>query len=340
MTAYFYAGAVFLSLVLGMLVLRRAALGRMRAWAKRTVWEGDDLLVEHLAQVRPWEGLLLALYLSVRSLQIPASAHRFLYVFLVLVLTYRAVRLLQDAAAFAVRRLALPEPGQAQAIAQSTVRNIIYLLNALIWVGALLFALGNLGINITAMLTGLGIGGVAVALAAQAVLSDLFSAMAIFLDRPFVVGDAIAVDSFSGTVEQIGIKTTRVRSVSGELLVFPNSFLASAKIRNFRYLRERRATLSLGISRRTPLEKIRRVGPLVREIVSKAPAARLERVHLNEIAEAAFKFEAVYVVMDPDFNRYMDLQEEIHFALIEGLKKEGISLAYPTQVLLQEPQSA
>lgn len=333
---YLVAGGTFLAVLAFLILLRRLVFDKIGAWAKKA--GGDELLADLLNQVRLPESLALALYLAVGPLEVPARLDRLLFVLLVLLLTYRVVRMLQDIAAYSVRRMVLPE-GMAGLAHHDTARNITYLSNALIWVGGAVFALGVLGVNVTAMLTGLGIGGVAVALAAQAVLSDFFSAVAIFLDKPFVVGDAIAVDGLQGTVEHIGVKTTRVRSLSGEMLVFSNSFLTSSKIRNFQHLQARRVLFNFGVSRQTSLEKIRKLSGLIKEIVSKTPHARLERAHFKGIGEFSLDFEVVYYVLDPDYNRYMDLNEGIHLALLEALQREQVALAYPTRLLIQERAS-
>lgn len=332
---YVYAALSFLAVLGVLLLLKLIVLDQLKAWAKKTEWKGDDLLVELLDQIRLPEGILLALYWAIRPLEVPTRMTRILYIALVLVLTYRVVRVLQEISAYALKS-ALGPPGAAEEGRQATVRNLTYLVHGLLWVAGVVFALGNLGVNVTAMLTGLGIGGVAVALAAQAVLSDLFSAVAIFLDQPFVVGDSIAVDGFQGTVEHIGVKTTRVRALSGEMLVFSNSYLTSSKIRNFRHLRERRVLFSFGVSRQTPPEKIRRVVEAVKDLVSKASHVRLDRAHFKGIGEFSLDFEVVYFVLDSDYNRHMDINEGIQLALIEALKREGVSLAYPTRLVIQE----
>ena len=254
-----------------------------------------------------------------------------------LLVAYRSARILQDLAAYAVRRTVLPE-GVAGAAHHETVRNITILNNTLIWAGALLLVLGLLGINVSKVLTGLGIGGVAVAVAAQAVLADLFSAIAIFLDKPFSVGDSIVVDGLQGTVEHIGVKTTRVRALSGEMLIFSNSFLTSAKIRNFQHLQARRIIFDFGVSRRTPTDKIRKVTQLVKEIIARAPKTRRDRAQFNALGDKSLDFEVVYHVLDPQYNLYMDLHEGIMLELLEALEREGVALAYPTRIMIHEGQ--
>lgn len=331
---YLLAAGTFIGALVALVVLRRYVLDRLQAWIQKTKG-GDELSVKLLGQVRVREGLLLAAYLATRYLDLNGRLDRLLSAVVVLALTYRAARILQIVSADALRRAVLPEgtPAPAQ---QGTARALTYLTDALIVLGGLIFALGALGIKVTALVAGLGIGGVAVALAAQAVLGDVFSAIAIFLDKPFVVGDAVSVDGLQGTVEHIGMKTTRVRSLSGEMLVFPNSLLTSSKIRNYQNMLARRVLFGFGVSRRTPADKIKRVVELVKEIVSRAPRVRLDRAHFKGIGEFSLDFEVVYHVLDADYNRYMDLNESIQLGILEALRKEGVELANPTRTVIQE----
>jgi small-conductance mechanosensitive channel len=202
---------------------------------------------------------------------------------------------------------------------------------------AVLFVLSNLGFNVSSMLAGLGIGGVAVALAAQAVLGDLFSAFAIYLDRPFVVGDFIVVGDKQGTVEQIGIKTTRVRSLSGEMLVFANSRLTSAEIQNFRQLIERRIVVIVGVPYQTSAEQVRIIPELLKSAVAASAKARFDRAHLKAFEQSGFSFELVYFVTDPTYAVYMDANQAIHLAILDAFRKEKIFFAMPATVFHQAP---
>jgi len=285
--------------------------------------------VDFIDQFRGPETLLLALWVSIRHLTLEHAAIRCFHLIVVIALTYRFVRLGQNIISLAVHRVVSGGEEHSQAHGD-TARNIVYIINALLWLSGLSFILASLGIKLTALLAGLGIGGVAVALAAQAILSDLFSAVAIFLDKPFGVGDDIALDNdWAGKVVRIGLKTTRVRAVSGEMLVFPNSTLASTKLRNLSRRIERRVVFGWSLAQGTAPEKLRRTVDLAKEIVSKSPQVRLERAHFKGIGPWAMEFEACYTVHDSDHERYLDVNQEIQLALVEGLKREGIELAPP-----------
>lgn len=202
-----------------------------------------------------------------------------------------------------------------------------------IWTVVVLFILDQLGFNITALVAGLGIGGVAIALAVQNILGDLFASLSIVLDRPFVVGDFIVVDDLLGTVERVGIKTTRLRSLGGEMLVFSNSDLLKSRIRNFKQMSQRRVLFTVGVTYETPAEQVRAITGMLREAIEAQRRTRFDRAHFKEYGDSALVFEAVYYVLDADYNFYMDTQEAINLAILARFAGEGIDFAYPTRTL-------
>lgn len=199
-----------------------------------------------------------------------------------------------------------------------------------VWVIAVLMLLANLGVNITALVTGLGIGGVAVALAVQNVLSDLFASLSIALDKPFKVGDALVIDDVIGKVEHIGIKSTRIRAVGGEQVVISNAQLLSARVRNFGRAEERRAFYTIGVTYETPADKLRRVPAIVEGIIASMPGARFERCHFLRFGPYSLDFEMAFYSTSPDFNSLVELQQEFNLRLVEAFAFEGIHFAYPT----------
>jgi small-conductance mechanosensitive channel len=203
----------------------------------------------------------------------------------------------------------------------------------------ILFALDNLGVAVTPMLTGLGIGGIAIALAVQNILGDLFGSVSILLDRPFVVGDSIQVGDKSGTVERIGIKTTRVRANSGEQLVFANTDLLASRVQNFKRMSERRVQFPIGIAYETPSDRIRALPALIRAAIEKQSPVRFDRCHLKSFGAYSLDYEAVYFVLTPDFKTYMDIQQAINFELFDLFAAQGIEFAYPTQAQVVKPTS-
>jgi len=208
-----------------------------------------------------------------------------------------------------------------------------FMLRVVVWAAVLLVLLDNLGLDIAPLIAGLGVGGVAVALAAQNILGDLFSSLSIVLDKPFVVGDFIVVGDFMGSVEYVGLKTTRLRSLSGEQVVFSNTDLLNSRIRNYGRMFERRVLSSIGVIYQTPAEKLRRIPTIIREIVEKQDKVRFDRAHFQKFSDSALTFEFVYYVLTPDYNYYMDVQQSINLALFEQLAAEGVEFAYPTQTV-------
>ena len=209
-----------------------------------------------------------------------------------------------------------------------------FLVRLVVWAAVLLVLLDNLGVNVTTLIAGLGVGGIAVALAAQNILGDLFSSLSIVFDKPFVVGDFIIVGDFLGSVEHVGLKTTRLRSLSGEQLVFSNTDLLNSRVRNYGRMFERRVVSSLRVTYRTPADKLARIPAMIREIAEREQKLRFDRAHFQALAESALLFEYVYYILTPDYNFYMDVQQRINIALFERFAAEGIEFAYPTQTVL------
>lgn len=210
-------------------------------------------------------------------------------------------------------------------------RIISVFIRFLAWTVALIILLDNLGIKISALVAGLGIGGIAVALAAQVFLSDLFSYFTIYFDRPFEVGDYIVIDDFSGTVENIGIKTTRLLSLSGEQLVFSNADLTSSRLRNYKRMVNRRINFEIAVSYQTTYHQLKEIPELIAGIIKSIPETRFDRSHFKSFGEYNLRFETVYYVTTSNYSTYMDIQQEINLRIKEEFEKRGINFTYPSQ---------
>ena len=334
-SAYLLAVATFLAVLWGFLLARRVFINRLHALAKLTETHLDDLVVEMLEKVRAPECYVVAFYMALRPLEVHARFDRGLHVVVVIMVAYRIVTMFQAAVGYGVEKMILAE--DSDVAHRDTAQTVTFAAQGFIWVGAFLFVLSNLGFNVTSMVAGLGISGIAVALAAQAVLGDLFSAVAIYLDKPFVVGDAIKVGDLSGTVEHIGVKTTRVRSINGELLVFPNAALTSQRIQNFKQLTERRAFIAFSLPGDTAPSILKKVPGHGRSAVGKAKDARLERSHMSGVRDGALEFELVFYVRGTDYGLYMDAQETVLLDLLESLRLEGVSITGPARRMTVAP---
>ena len=207
------------------------------------------------------------------------------------------------------------------------------MVELVIWSIALILFLDNIGIQITSLVTGLGIGGVALAFAAQAILVDLFCSFTIFFDKPFEIGDFIIVGDQMGTVEYIGMKTTRLRALSGEQLVLANSDLTKSRIQNYKTMAERRVLFKLGVTYDTALAKLKEIPGVIKNIISNVPQTRFGRAHFCAYGAYSLDYEIVYYVLSSDFDIYMDINQEIYFQIKEEFEHRGIEFAFPTQTV-------
>jgi small-conductance mechanosensitive channel len=229
----------------------------------------------------------------------------------------------------------------ADQVFNGSIDIINFVSRALIWSLLILVALSNLGVNITALLAGLGVGGVAVALALQSILGDLFASLSIALDKPFVVGDRLVIDTFIGNVEHIGIKTTRLRSETGEQIVLSNADILKSRVRNFGRVAELRVLAAVRVSYETPSEKLREIPKLLESIVREQPNTRFERSHFKTLGDAALHFELSYFVQQPSVNPLMDLQQTINFRIVDEIRRLGVEFDDTTQrVVLKQPRAA
>lgn len=298
-----------------------------------------DLAAELLAKTRFFILVLLSLYAGSLVLAFPPKADIVVTAVAILAFLLQAAIWGNHAITFwledyRVKRL------KEDAVGVTMVTTLAFLVRVVMWAVIVLIVLDRFGVNITALVAGLGIGGIAVALAVQNILKDLFASLSIVLDKPFVIGDFITVDGFMGTIEDIGLKTTRVRSLGGEKLIFPNSNLLESRIRNYRDMRERRVLFSIGVVYQTPPDKVRAIPGLIRELIGKQENTRFERCHFNSFGDSSLGFETVYWMTVPDYNIFMDTQQAIYLELLERFEHEGIEFAYPTRTLFIEPLEA
>jgi small-conductance mechanosensitive channel len=217
----------------------------------------------------------------------------------------------------------------SEATAQNAMGVVRFFALAALWTSVAILVLGTVGVEVTPLLAGLGIGGIAVGFALQRILGDIFCSVAILLDRPFEVGDLIEAGAYTGTVERIGVKTTRVRSLGGEQIIFPNSDLIQSRIRNFKRMTERRLAFRFSVPYGTPHPTVERIPGLVRDIVEGLETTRVDRVHFAAFGETGMSFEVVYFVLYPDMNRAMDVQQQINLELLSAFERLGIRLGPP-----------
>ncbi|MGC9311330.1 MAG: mechanosensitive ion channel family protein [Sediminispirochaetaceae bacterium] len=216
---------------------------------------------------------------------------------------------------------------------EKRTRPLLSLISFLLWIIAALFLLDNFGFNISTLVAGLGVSGIAVAIAAQGILGDLFNYFVIFLDRPFELGDFIIFDDKLGSIEKIGIKTTRIRALGGEQLVVANSALVNARLHNYKRMERRRVVFRIGVTYQTPSQQLEEIPRLIREIIESIELTQFDRSHFQGYGDFALTFESVYYVLTADYAVYMDIQQEINLRIYKAFEERGIEFAYPTQTL-------
>jgi small-conductance mechanosensitive channel len=259
----------------------------------------------------------------------PPSLQKAIDVLGVAVLTVLGIRLLVAVVYYTFEKYFLTR----EEVRKQNIRRLLPVIKVAIWGVGVMFLLDNLGFRISTVGAGLGIGGIAVALAAQAVLGDLFSYFSILLDRPFELGDFIIVGDYMGTVEYTGIKTTRIRSLGGEQLVFSNTDLTNSRIRNYKRMQRRRVVFKFGVTYQTSTERLKEIPGIIGGIMEGVDDAVLDRAHFFEYGDFSLNFEIVYYVLTGNYNKYMDIQQQINLAINEEFAKRGIEFAYPTQTL-------
>ena len=330
-----YALATFnlAALVIVLMLSKRLLVRHFGKLAAKTANDFDDFLVSLFAQVGAPVFIVASLSFVTLPLHLEDQVRSIIRYVLVIVVTVRAVLIAQEIVRYSIgksyRRARPDDPAS-----ETVIKNLTNIVRWAIWALGAVFVLDNLGVNISTLVAGLGIGGIAIALAAQAVLGDLFSALSIWVDKPFEVGDFIIVDGLMGSVEYVGLKTTRIRSLSGEQLIFSNSDLTKSRIKNYKRMQARRISFKLGVVYQTPLDKAKKLPEIIKAIFAKIKEVRLDRVHFESFGDFSLNYEIVYFVLSADYNFYMDKQQEINFAVKESFEREQIEFAYPTQTLL------
>lgn len=332
MSSYVSVAAFLVFGAIAILLFKAIVLKRLKRWAERSATQWDDFAVSVLEKTAVPLLLAALVYTGVSGLKLHPTFSKGLHAAFMAFVTFLAARTLILSLDLSIQGY-LSRHEKDSSSNSNGLRALWAILKFLVWGGALVFFLDNLGFHVTSIVAGLGIGGVAVALAAQSVLGDLFSYFAIFFDKPFEIGDFITVGDHMGTVEYIGIKTTRLRSLGGEEIVFHNSDLTGSRLNNFKRMAQRRIVFSLGLTYDTDLPKLKRVPELLKSIITRTPDTTFDRAHFASYGPSSLVFEVVYFVLSADYNKYMDIQQQINFTIREEFDKLGLSFAFPTQTI-------
>lgn len=326
--------AIFILLIIVVKICQGLLMKFLKAWAKKTTTKIDNKFVIAFEQkIKPFLNLLYfsIFYFSIKQLNFNPQIEKFLNIFFIVLLTFFGVRFLLSILIYSMETYWIKkekDPSKKQ-----TLKGIMTILNLVAWSIVIIILLDNLGIKVSALVAGLGIGGIAIALAAQTLLGDFFSYFIIFFDRPFKIGDFIIVGDYLGTVDRIGLKTTRIHSLSGEQIIFSNQDLTNSRVRNYKRMDRRRVSFQFGVIYQTSLEQLKKIPRIVENIITNIPETSFDRAHFASYGDSGLIFEVVYYVLSNDYNKYMNVQQEINFQLKEVFEKEEIEFAYPTQTI-------
>jgi small-conductance mechanosensitive channel len=330
--------AVMLAVVIGSYIIIALLRRRLKKIAVKTKTDIDDLVVDILQRTKFLFLLIFSLFIASRILDLPDKVAGF-------AVTVFNLSLLLQSAVWGIGVINFitekykKQKLQEDAASATTFSALGFVGKLVLWSLVLLMALDNLGFDITALVAGLGISGIAIALAVQNILGDLLASLSIVMDKPFVLGDFIIVDNHLGSVEHVGLKTTRIRSLSGEQLIFSNNDLLNSRIRNFKRMAERRVVFGLGVTYQTPADKLKKIPVIIRETIEARESIRFDRAHFKDFGDFSLNFEIVYWIVSPDYTLYMDIQQEINLELYNRFAQESIEFAYPTQTLFVENQA-
>ena len=330
--SWLIAIVVFVLAILVIKLLKHVIVNRLGKLAEKTTTEWDNNIVNAMNLTKFWFILLLAIFVASIPLSLPEKFHTIIKNAAIIALLIQAGIWLSDVI---VNHLEQHRQKQLKInpAGVTTLNAIGFLSKISLWIVVLLLSLNNLGINITALVAGLGVGGIAVALAVQNILGDLLASLSILLDKPFAVGDFLIIDDHMGSVENVGLKTTRLRSLSGEQLVFSNSDLLKSRIRNYGRMYERRVVFNIGVTYQTPRDMLKRIPDIIRQAIEAQKQVRFDRSHFKEYGNFSLNFETVYYVLAADYNKYMDIQQAINLIIHEKFEDLNIEFAYPTQTV-------
>ena len=321
-------------------LIQRFVVRRLERLAGRTETHWDDLAAELVRRTRPVFLFALSVWAATRFVSPTLGASKVMRAAGIIIVLFQAGVWGNGIIGFSAQEYFRKRA--ADSGTRTTILAVGYAARFALWGLLVVTALSNFGIDVTALVTGLGIGGIAIALAVQNILGDLFAALAIVLDKPFVVGDSIQVDNLNGTIEHVGLKTTRIRSVSGEQIVISNAELLKSRIRNHQRMAHRRVLFHVDVAFDTPPALLETIPGIVRDVVATHALARFDRCHLLAWTDSALRFEVVFHVLDPDYAKYADIHHAVNVELLRRLAAERVELAFPTRMvhMRQAPATA
>lgn len=327
--------------ILLLALMRKFLERKFAAFAKRTKNELDDIAVQTFQQTKVFFILTVAIYFASLYLTLPTTIETAIQIAAKITLFIQFGYWGTAVITFIIARQFKYEMETKDASGATSVNALGLILKGALWVIVILLAVDNIpGIDINSLIASLGIGGIAVALAAQNVLGDVFASIAIAFDKPFVLGDYIDIGGLGGTVEHIGLKSSHLRALSGEQIVISNTDLLSSRIRNLGRLEQRRVDLILGIAYDTPHDKLIKIPKIIEGAIIPRDNVAFLRAHLTKFADSSINYEVIYTIDTPDFTFYLDTQQAVNLEILNRFQLEGIALAFPTQTIhIQNPSN-
>jgi len=329
--SYLTALGIFIIGILLIKVFKSVVLKRLKKWAEQTETTLDDFLIRGIEKTIVPLLYFLSFYLAVKSLSLDKKLEKYFDFASVIIFTFFVLRTLSSVITYSLKTFVKKQGANEHK--QKQLSGISTIISFVIWSLGFVFVLDNLGFKVSAVIAGLGIGGIAIALAAQAILGDLFNYFVILFDRPFEIGDFIIVADKLGTIEHLGIKSTRIRSLSGEQLIISNTDLTNSRVHNFKRLEKRRVVFKLGVVYQTTSAQLKEIPEIVKKIILTEQKAEFNRGHFASFGDFSLIFEFVYFILDPDYTQYMDIQQKINLSIYQEFENRGIEFAYPTQTL-------
>jgi len=336
---YLLSVGVFLITFTILKFFKSRVLGNLRKLAEKTKNDFDDLLIEIIQSIGYPFYLFVSLGGAIQFIEQPVIFKTTVSYIALVVIVYTVVRAVQQVVEYGFNKGVKKRLEEDPRFDPSVIKLLSSAVKIVIWIIAILLVLQNLGYNITALVAGLGIGGLAIAFAMQNVLSDIFASFSIYLDKPFETGHYIIVDDVAGTVKHIGIKSTRIEATTGEEIIVANKDLTDSRVKNYGRVQVRRNKFMFGVTYQTSVGQLRKIPDIVKEIIDDIKLTELNRVHFKEFGDFSLNFEVMYSVDSPDYTIYLDVQQEFNLALLERFEKEGIEFAYPTQTIFMEKSS-
>jgi len=327
---YLWALSTFAVTLIVFYLFRLLILKRLGKWADSSTNKIDNKLIEGIEGIGLLFYLIITLQISLQFINIPQSLEKPLYYITLIVVVYSLTKALDDFVASSVRSIARANNRDTEA---SIIQILIKASKGALWVISFLLVLSNLGYNISSLLAGVGISGIAIAFALRSILEDLFSAFTIYFDKPFEVGDFIVIGKDKGTVQSIGLKSTRLKTLEGEELVVSNRELTKARVHNYKRMEKRRRTLEFGVTYDTSTKTLEKIPEIVKEIINNTDNVDFDRVYFTEFGDSGLKFEAIYYVDSPEYKDALAAQQEINLKLHQKFNQENIEIAFPTQTI-------